>query len=131
MDIIYIAGFAITALLFGAFAMTTDPKKHPLLRNMFFLATLATLFLVVNISVQTAKTGDWVVNTTTFNATSNTTAYAYIQKAPSVNAADLDNVFLVLTAVLLLTFGYILIQFLLNALDMVSRAMGWRQKEEE
>lgn len=131
MDMIFIAGFVAAATIFGAFAITTDPKRHPILRNMFFLATIATLFLVVNVSVQTAKTGDWVVNSTTLNATTNTTTYNYIQKAPSVNPADLDNVFLILSAVMLIVFGYTIIQFLLNALDMISRALGWRQTEDD
>jgi len=131
MDAVYFAGFGLVAIIFSAFAITTDAKRHPILRNMFFLATLATLFLVANISVKVAQTGDWFVDTTTYNATTGFTQFTYIQKAPSFNAADLDNIFLVLSAVIVLVFGYTLIQFLLNALDMFSKALGWRRVEED
>lgn len=119
MDFVYMAGFVVVSTVFAAFAMTTDPNKHPILRNMFFLAALASLFLTTNMSVQAAKTGDWVVNSTVLDAATNTTAYTYVQKAPAFNAPDLDNIYLILSTVLWLVFAYVVIQLLLNALEWV------------
>lgn len=133
MDFIFIAGPAITTLIFAAFAITTDPQRHPILRNMFFLASLVSVLLLVNISIQTFKAGDWILDNEVFDVATNTTTMSYIEMPSTVStSADLDNIYLVLGTVIWLTFAYVCLQMLLHALEwMMSSIKSWRGGDDD
>jgi len=121
MDFLYIAGPGLVAMIFAAFALGTDPKR-PILRNMFFLATLAALLIVMDMSVTAVKAGDWFVCSSYFNASSNVTTNTLCQKSPAL-PNSLDNIYIVMIAVVWLTFIYVILQLLANGAELCWRAV--------
>jgi hypothetical protein len=121
MDATYFIGPAFVSALFAYLAVNTDGLKHPAIRLMYMGSCLAALLVLMNVAQIAAIYGEIVLDSTTFNATSNVTTYAYTHVSP-VAAANYDMIWLVASVAIWLVFVQVILSLFAMAVEMLWRA---------
>lgn len=126
MDFVYFAGPGLVTVLFGALAITTDSAKHPALRLMFLLASIAGLLVLMDVAQVAASYGEVVVaSITTVNETQ---TYAYTHVAP-VASTNYDSIWLIVSTVIWLVFLHTTLGLLAHLFEWISVNILHRESE--
>jgi hypothetical protein len=141
MDFVYIAGPALASFLFAFLAANTNPKENPVIRNMFFFASILALVVMLGQAQKVALAGELAPDTDisvfAYNETGSlmnitTTTLNLTRNSPLV-VADFDSTWILTGVVIQLVFYLSLILLLWNMLSWLAGAVlsGRQSRESE
>lgn len=128
MELIYSLAPLVASIVFGAFAITTDPERHQALRLLFLMSCFSALLVFMNVTQQVALYGETILEaqnvTYQYNETgvlmNTTTTFNYTHISPLVSA-NYDMIWLVVSVAIWLIFFHIIISLIGFVFEWINR----------
>jgi hypothetical protein len=117
MDLVYFAGPGLVTIIFAYFAMQTDSERHPAIRLMFLLASIAGLLVLMDVAQAAATYGEVVINTITTVNETQTFAYTHV---PPITSTNYDMIWLIVSVVIWLVFIHTILGLLAHLFEWFS-----------